>query len=392
MSRDEGEPAEGKNTATVLIVDDNPTNLGVLFDYLDDHQFSVLVAEDGESALEQAEYAQPEIILLDVMMPGMDGFDTCQRLQENPATRDIPVIFMTALTDAADKVKSFHVGAVDYVTKPFQQEEILVRINNHLHTRRLQRELKARNAALESEVLRRKRMEETLQGHITQLEESNAELDAFARTVAHDLREPLTAIIGFAQLVLEHDGISPDLEESVRYILRTGYKMSDITRELLLLARVRDGQIEIEPLVMANIVSNSRDRLAYAIEESQAQVTVADEWPTALGYGPWIEEVWVNYLSNAIKYGGTPPRVELGAGAEQDGYVRFWVRDNGQGIADDHRDELFTEFTRLDDIRVQGHGLGLSIVRRIIEKLGGEVGFDSQPGEGSTFYFALPAP
>jgi signal transduction histidine kinase len=109
----------------------------------------------------------------------------------------------------------------------------------------------------------------------------------------------------------------------------------------------------------------------------------------ALGYGPWVEEVWVNYLSNALKYGGRPPRVKLGATPQSDGKVRFWVRDNGPGLASGAQDRLFTPFTRLDRGRVAGHGLGLSIVRRIVEKLGGQVGVESEEGAGSVFWFTL---
>jgi signal transduction histidine kinase len=152
---------------------------------------------------------------------------------------------------------------------------------------------------------------------------------------------------------------------------------------------------------MANIVANALERLDHMVGIHQADIIVPDAWPTALGYGPWIEEVWANYISNAIKYGGKPPRVELGAdppsvpplgGEEQGGMVRFWVRDNGSGISWEAQSRLFTPFTRLDQVRVEGHGLGLSIVRRIVKKLGGYVGVESPgvPGEGSVFYFSLP--
>jgi two-component system sensor histidine kinase/response regulator len=114
-------------------------------------------------------------------------------------------------------------------------------------------------------------------------------------------------------------------------------------------------------------------------------------WPVALGYGPWVEEVWVNYLSNGLKYGGQPPRVELGATAQPDGQVCFWIRDNGSGIPPEAQTRLFTPFTRLDQVRAEGHGLGLSIVRRIVEKLGGQVGVKSEAGQGSVFTFTLPA-
>jgi signal transduction histidine kinase len=137
------------------------------------------------------------------------------------------------------------------------------------------------------------------------------------------------------------------------------------------------------------------------IEQFQAEVVLPDSWPVALGYNPWVEEVWVNYVSNAIKYGGLPPRVELGADPPFRGpfeteegvtsTVRFWVRDNGAGISPEAQSKLFTPFTRLENVRIKGHGVGLSIVRRIVERMGGEVGVESEMGQGSTFYFVLPA-
>jgi signal transduction histidine kinase len=171
--------------------------------------------------------------------------------------------------------------------------------------------------------------------------------------------------------------------------------MLNVIDELLLLAEIRKGQAQTRPLDMAVIVDAALERLAAMVERSQAEIVLPETWPVALGYGPWVEEVWVNYLSNAIKYGGEPPRVELGSDLSQDGGLpegkaRFWVRDNGSGLAKQEQDRLFVPFTRLAQARAQGHGLGLSIVRRIVEKLGGEVGVQSELGEGSLFYFALP--
>jgi two-component system sensor histidine kinase/response regulator len=167
---------------------------------------------------------------------------------------------------------------------------------------------------------------------------------------------------------------------------------------------VRRTEVVTEPLDMAGIVAEARLRLVHLIGDTQADIILQDAsaWPVARGYGPWVEEVWVNYLSNALKYGGQPPRVELGAdplsipltsgGEEGRVMVRFWVRDNGQGVTPEDQARLFTPFTRLDQARAKGHGLGLSIVRRIVEKLGGQVGVESDgvPGQGSTFFFTLP--
>ena len=127
------------------------------------------------------------------------------------------------------------------------------------------------------------------------------------------------------------------------------------------------------------------------IAEYRAEIILPRDWPIAMGHAPWIEEVWVNYLSNALKYGGMPPRIELGAAAQPDGQVRFWIADNGRGITAQDKKRLFVPFTRLDQVRAEGQGLGLSIVRRIIDRLGGQVGVEGIPGQGSVFYFTLPA-
>ncbi len=147
---------------------------------------------------------------------------------------------------------------------------------------------------------------------------------------------------------------------------------------------------ELVPMNMSHIVTEAKQRLLQMIETHQPEISLPDEWPTALGYAPWVEEVWVNYLSNAIKYGGRPPRLRLGAKTMPDGAVCFWIQDNGPGLTREDQARLFTPFTQLDRIRANGHGLGLSIVQRIVEKLNGQVGVVSQVGHGSVFTFTLP--
>ena len=148
--------AEQPETDVILIVDDNPTNLAVLFECLSESGFEVWMAQDGETALEQVAEEQPDLILLDVLMPGIDGFETCRQLKEKPATQDIPIVFMTALAEMVDKVKGFNLGAVDYITKPFQREEVLSRIQTHLRLRKLAKQLQAQNRWLQTEIRDRK--------------------------------------------------------------------------------------------------------------------------------------------------------------------------------------------------------------------------------------------
>ncbi|MCB0192929.1 MAG: PAS domain S-box protein [Anaerolineae bacterium] len=220
------------------------------------------------------------------------------------------------------------------------------------------------------------------------------DLEAFAYTVAHDLQEPLTPIIGFADAMSHYYTTLSD-EEILMYldaIAKNGQKMSTIINELLLLAGVRQRQVTLSPLDMSKIVAETRQRLDYTIKENRARIILPDMWHSAIGYGPWVEEVWANYISNAIKYGEKPPLVELGSSFLNNGTVKFWVRDNGPGLTAAEQAALFTQFTRLTQHNQHGHGLGLSIVYRIIERLGGQVGIESDGnGQGSTFSFTLPS-
>jgi signal transduction histidine kinase len=244
-----------------------------------------------------------------------------------------------------------------------------------------------------------------LQRYSRDLEARNEDLTAFAHTVAHDIKSPLGTLLGSADLLAErYRELTPEEQRHLsRNIVRIGTKINNIVDELLLLAEVQKGEITLEPLDIADIVADAQERVAPLSTQYQADVIVPETWPTALGYRPWVEEIWVNYLSNAVKYGGQPdegipPRVEIGY--HRDGPVpsgtgtsiRFWVRDNGAGLTEEAQAHLFAPFTRLDQTRAEGYGLGLSIVRRIVEKLGGEVGVESQLGRGSTFTFTLPAP
>jgi signal transduction histidine kinase len=263
--------------------------------------------------------------------------------------------------------------------------------------RELQREIAERDR-IEAN---RAQVEEALRQHMAQLEARNEELDAFAHMVAHDLSGPLAHMVGFAE-ALQEDLTGLSDEEVCRHlqtISRSGRKMSGIIKELLLLASVRQvADITLVPLDMAGIVAEARHRLADLIEERQAEVILPAEnaWPVALGYPPWVEEVWYNYLSNALNHGGQPPRVELGAEVQRDDVtspmVRFWICDEGPGLTPEQQARLFRPFTQIESYtqRAKGYGLGLSIVRRIVEKLRGRVGVESEVGHGSLFWFTLP--
>ncbi len=588
MSLYKSDDWQSPSGGNILIVDDTPVNLSLLSRMLTAEGYQVQAAPNGAQALEAARSVFPDLILLDILMPEMDGYEVCERLKADARTSEIPIIFISALDRTEDKIRAFAVGGVDYITKPFQAEEVAARVETHLTLRSLQKDQQFKNTQLEQEIIERIRAEsqrdvtvEALQQrhrelvtlnkaataissdlsldnvlrtvaeqmmqaldltactlslwnreedrievwvdyntldpddidpigtiydlaaypatrrvlesgqpvmirhddptadeaelalmkeqgtlnllmlplvardqvvglveliddvqvrdytpdqiHLAQslaaqaaiaienarlyetaqqelrervlaekalrkrtaeLEARNAELDAFAHTVAHDLKGPLSPIVGYAQVLEELYATLPEetAREYLRFIAERGIKMGNIIDELLLLANVRDVKdVGICALDMAHLVAEVQKRLAHSIEKYQAEIIVAGDWPVALGYGPWIEEVWVNYINNALKYGGRPPRIELGADPPLQGAVRFWVRDNGPGLTPEEQERLFTPFEQLHQVRAKGHGLGLSIVKRIVEKLGGQVGVESQPGQGCVFFFTLPS-
>lgn len=403
-----------KHKDILLIVDDMPDNISVLFNFLTRANFEVLVAPNGKQALRVAEYAHPDLILLDVMMPEMDGFEVCQALKAQATTQNIPIIFMTALSDTGEKVRGLSLGAADYITKPIQHEEVLARINTHIKLNKLQRQLIEQNQQLQEEICFRRDAEASLrstaellsqrtielQERNEELEKRNLELDAFAHMVAHDLKNPLNAMISLAKWLMTIcvSEQQSDLRriEILNRIIRSGEKMLSIINALLKLAGIsKQAKVEIKPLNMTEIVEQVIQQRLTLFSNSKEVIKLPEQWPTAKGYEPWVEEIWANYLTNGLKYGGQPPRLELGADegttVETVGMLRFWVRDNGPGLTLEEQKQLFTPFTRLHKERAEGHGLGLSIVQQIVERLGGQAGVESRPGEGSLFYFTLPA-
>ncbi len=232
----------------------------------------------------------------------------------------------------------------------------------------------------------------TLTQQAAELQRRNAELDEFAHTVAHQVQGLLGQILGYSSFIEMNWG--DELEDEARLaltrIIQSGHKMNNVLSEILLLASVDRSDVQTIPLDMGRIINEAKKRLTFEINDYQAVIQHENNWPKTLGYTSWIEEVWVNYISNGLKYGGDPPEVTLGADQAKNGMIRFWVQDNGMGISKTDQKKLFKPHTRLNQTRARGEGLGLSIVRRIVEKCGGKVGVESELGKGSTFWFTLP--
>src|SRR4249920_2979558 len=285
-------PNEPSGT-TLLIVDDKPQNLRLISDFLGEHGFELMLTRSGAQALDKVRLATPDLVLLDVRMPEMDGFEVCRRLKSDPRTANVPVIFMTAVDDTAHKVEGFLLGAVDYITKPIQREELVARIQHHVQLHRLQEELvsKSQDLALK-----------------------NAELEAYGHTIAHSLKTPLAAANRFLEILYKFK--AENLSDEQRHLVQQASDALAMTGEvvdaLLLLSTVAQQSVEAQPLDTGRLVGQALNQLVDLQTRTKASVQLPKAWPHALGYGPWVGEVWLNLLSNALKYGGTPPRLELG--------------------------------------------------------------------------------
>lgn len=237
-----------------------------------------------------------------------------------------------------------------------------------------------------------KATEETLLRRTQELLTRNADLDAYARTVAHDLKGPIGNVFAASRMLL-HKGESLPREQRRNFLVMIAEgscKAGTIIDELLLLAKIRLADVEMRAVDMNQVLDDVQSRLQYMVSERKAEVAIPPALPRALGHGPWLAEVWYNYISNALKYGGNPPRIEVGGSPQPDGMVSYWVSDNGPGLNPEEQQRLFQPFCRLDQVSLDGQGLGLSIVRHIVEKHQGRAGVESEIGRGSKFYFVLP--
>ncbi|MFK7803739.1 MAG: ATP-binding protein [Anaerolineae bacterium] len=243
------------------------------------------------------------------------------------------------------------------------------------------------------------RLVESLRQSKSILQERNAELDAFGHTVAHDLQNMLARIVGFSEYLQQEiesfDGNAIPREtvsHSADIIAKDSRKMSVVIEALMLLSAIREAEVEVAPMNTQYLINETLERLDHRVRATEATISYPDSWPVALAFAPWVEEVWYNYLGNALKYGGNPPQIELGATLiSSTGEIQFWIKDNGPGVSEALKPELFRPFTDYGRNRKMGAGLGLSIVQRIIKRLDGTVGVDSEPGQGSCFWFTLPA-
>ena len=418
----------------ILIVDDTPENLRLLSTMLTHRGYAPRCVINGQMALRACNSNPPDLILLDIMMPEMNGYEVCQHLKSEPKTREIPVIFISAKDEVFDKVNAFAVGAVDYISKPFQFEEVLARIESHLTLRNLQKQLKEQNVLLQEEITSRLAVEKTLheknqilqqeissrravqkalqeqnlllQQEISnrqhaesallksnqELARSNAELEQFAYVASHDLQAPLATIASYAQLLEKRykDQLDSQAIKFIGNIVHGCTRMQTLIDDLLEYSRVGRSQKPFQLIDCNHAVQQAIANLQGAIRDTQTVVTYG-ELPAVMGDISQLVQLFQNLIGNAIKYRhDAPPTVHITAGKQEENWL-FYVSDNGIGIAPQHQERIFQIFQRLHTQReYSGTGIGLAICHKIVERHGGSIWVESESGQGSTFHFTLP--
>ncbi|MBN2302832.1 MAG: hybrid sensor histidine kinase/response regulator [Anaerolineae bacterium] len=370
-------------SGAILIVDDTPANLSLLADILSTSGYTVTEALDGPAALEIVHTTPPDLILLDIWMPGMDGYQVCQHLKNDESTHDIPVIFISALSDVDGIVRAFDVGGVDYITKPVKMKEVLARVASQLtlvHQRRQIVELREQDRQ-----------------YFKSLDNMKNE---FIRMATHDLRNPLNIITGYADLLKEVTVAEKDayiLERAIEGVESSVDKMRTLVTDLLDLIQVEmRTDLTLVPVRLASFleICLSGFYLVATAKHVQLLYDPPDPELTLNLDSSRMERVVDNLVSNAIKY--TPPGGEVKVTLQADNdHVILLFSDTGLGIPAEDIPHLFDAFYRVkleSHWQQEGTGLGLSVVKAVVEQHGGEVSVESELGEGSVFKVKLPKP
>lgn len=432
--------------AVILVVDDDPNNLAVVRDCLAEFKYTILVAEDGETAIKRADYAHPDLILLDIMMPGLDGYETCRRLKSQKSTHNIPVIFMTALAETGHKVQGLEVGAVDYITKPFQQEELLARISVHLQIQDLTKklleanenlekrveertiDLAIANKELEDEIAERQAAQEQLQEQTVTLEELVAELQmaqealikstqklrqsqkmeavgTLAAGIAHDFNNILMGILGYTEMSINKLPKDSPAKEGMERVYSSGLRAADLVKQIL--TYCRQSEQELKDIYPAPVIKEVFTLLRSSLP---ATIEICQEIPYALSNclvhadPTQLYQVLMNLGTNALhamrENGGKlsiemseididPLFIKSNPGLKSGRHLRLTVSDTGCGMKPETMERIFDPYFTTKKIG-EGTGLGLSVVSGIVKNHGGAISVYSEPDKGTTFHIYLP--
>ena len=363
--------------ADILIVDDTPANLRVLSRLLSDNGYKVRPVPNGKLAIEAVKASEPDLIFLDIRMPDMDGYEVCEALKSSDTTCDIPIIFISALNDLEDKVKGFESGAVDFITKPFQEGEVLIRLETHLTIRNQRREIANQVVQL--------RQLETLRENLTQM-------------IVHDLNNPLHGILGFIQL-LRLELAELDNDKLVKYAtsIESSVKSAvDMIRAILDVGKIESGEMKIsrEEIVLAASLKEIVAGIESLTRDKRLIVDVAcgDDVPSLYVDPDLFRRIIVNIIGNAIKFSPDDGTIGIAASATPDS-IRIEIKDEGPGIPPEFRATIFEKYGQVES-RTSGRkystGLGLAFCKLAVETHGGTIGVISEEGSGSIFWMHFP--
>ena len=396
--------------ATVLIVDDVPKNLQLLGKILALENYEVMIATDGQQALNTVEKKPPDVILLDIMMPGMDGFEVCERIKSNPELKDIPIIFLTAKTEIADKIKGFELGASDYINKPFETPEVLARVQTQVRLKRAQDTIKNHNQELEA--ILEQRTKALVRA------ERQAAMSLLIEGIVHNFKTPLTSILGSAQLVQLYQGdlenlVDPHLEEQpetlhqfldivkkgVTSIENASHRLNDMVNSLMVKGR-EDRSDEIEPTDLNQLIHQELEFLDTNLwfkHKVEKEILLAPVKLTIDVIPLEIGQVFQNLIGNAqdALEGHKDPAITIKSGTQGES-VWFSVSDNGPGIPEDIRPKIFEPFfttkPKLDENAdgPTGTGLGLHACLEIVNAYNGRIEIDPSDTDGAKFTVFLP--
>jgi two-component system, sensor histidine kinase and response regulator len=407
--------------AKILIAEDSATQAQRLRHALEQHGYTVATAANGRLALAMMPQFQPALVISDVVMPEMDGYELSHRLKEDPRFRDVPVILVTTMSDPQDVIRGLECGADNFVLKPYDERYLLGRMRYVLANREFQQpqdagmgvelyfndkkhyitagRLQILNLLLstyDAAIQRNKELQnsqEALRSLNARLEDANKELESFSYSVSHDLRAPLRSINGFSQL-LAKDGastLSPEARHYLDVITDASRQMDHLIDDLLEFSRMGRAEMRQSSVDADALVRETIETLEMATQGRNVSWRIT-ALPRVVGDAAMLRQVFANLLGNAVKY--TRPRetaeIEIGSAGEQDGRLVVCVRDNGVGFDMQYADRLFGVFQRLHRAdEFEGTGIGLASVRRIVERHGGRTWAESKLGDGAAFYFTL---
>lgn len=376
---------------TVLVVDDIAPNRNLLRETLEPKGYEVLLANNGAMALKVVGRARPDVILMDVNMPDMDGYEACRQLKTDPDLASIPVIFITANDDPESLIKGFEVGGVDYIAKPFKEKEVLMRVETHVKIHSLTQALSEKNAELESEVKLRKAAEE-------KANEANEAKSRFLSFISHEMRSPLNAIIGFSEELsdsLTDESLAENREDAMS-IHRSGEHLLGLINNLLDLSRIEAGKmpLHLEDFSPVKLVEDLvRDVEPLVKKRENTLVVNANGGIDSMHADPTkLKQVLLNLISNASKF-TDKGEIEISIAAGGADGVRVTVKDSGIGMDDTEMGRLFQAYNQATDStskKYGGTGLGLVISRQYCRLMGGDLTVTSEKGRGSEFAITLP--